>query len=329
MIWIQFGISAVLTVLAAIKLAEYGDVIAQRTALGGMFIGTLLLATATSLPELLTTLSSINQGVPNLAAGAIFGSSMFNMLMLAILDMGIRRVRLLPHVAISHALSAALAIFLTALAAFFLLARIGIRIGWVGLDGLLLMVMYFFGVRVIQAANTAGAPLPEKRPELPPGFPKLWVALIGFGGAALVLVFVTPWLVHSASGIAEITGLGTGFVGTTLVAMVTSLPEAVTTVAAVRIGAYDMAVGNLFGSNIFNVFTLSVADLFYVQGPFLATIDPALALAAVTAVLLTGIGLIGNLARVERWTFSLQIDLMIVVLYVAGIWLLYSRGIGF
>lgn len=328
MIWVQFVISAVITVLAAIKLAEYGDVIAQRTALGGMFVGTLLLATATSLPELLTTVSSINQGVPNLAAGAIFGSSMFNMLLLGMLDLGIRRVRLLKHVAIGHALSGVLAIFLTSVAAFFLLSDISIRIGWFGLDSLVLIIMYFFGVQAIQAAQHSGPAGPKLELEIPPGVPKLWIGLLGFTVAAGVLVMVTPWLVSSSAAIAEITGLGTGFVGTTLVAMVTSLPEAVTTVAAVRMGAYDMAVGNLFGSNIFNMFTLGVADIFFTQGRFLGAIDPGLALAAVIGILLTGLGLIGNLARVERWSFNLQIDLLIVVFYWVGLWLLYVQGIG-
>jgi cation:H+ antiporter len=79
MIWAQFVVSAALIVVAAMQLAKYGDIIAIRTRMGGMFIGVLLLAGATSLPELLTTISSVNQGVPNLAAGNLFGSNMFNM----------------------------------------------------------------------------------------------------------------------------------------------------------------------------------------------------------------------------------------------------------
>ena len=86
MIWFQFIFSACIIVLAAIKLAEYGDSIALRTNLGGMFIGTLLLAGATSLPELLTSINAITQAVPDLAAGNLFGSVMLNMFLLAILD---------------------------------------------------------------------------------------------------------------------------------------------------------------------------------------------------------------------------------------------------
>jgi Ca2+/Na+ antiporter len=94
MTWLIFIASSVVIVLAAIKLAAYGDVIAVRTRLGGMFIGALLLAGATSLPELVTAISSIQQTVPNLAAGNFFGSNMFNMLLLAVLDMIFFQARL-------------------------------------------------------------------------------------------------------------------------------------------------------------------------------------------------------------------------------------------
>jgi len=87
MAWINFVLSAAAIVVAAIYLAKFGDVIAIRTRLGGMFIGILLLAGATSLPELLTSIVSIKQGTPNIAAGNLFGSNAFNMLILAILDM--------------------------------------------------------------------------------------------------------------------------------------------------------------------------------------------------------------------------------------------------
>mgnify|MGYP000396841488 CR=1 FL=1 len=108
----------------------------------------------------------------------------------------------------------------------------------------------------------------------------------GFGLATLALVVVTPIMVNNAIEIATLTGLSTGFVGTTLVALVTSLPELVTTISAGRIGAYDLAVGNLFGSNIFNIFTLALADLFFIRGRFLSRIPSALTMAGVGRVII-------------------------------------------
>jgi cation:H+ antiporter len=118
MIWLQFLASAAVVVLAAIKLAEYSDVIAVRTRLSGMFIGTLLLAGATSLPELLSATNALAIGAPNLAAGGLLGSNMFNMFMLAILDILGRNARVLRRVAMRHALTASLATLLIGLVVF-------------------------------------------------------------------------------------------------------------------------------------------------------------------------------------------------------------------
>lgn len=328
MIWLEFVVSAVLIVVAAIKLAECAEVIALRTRLGGMFVGTLLLAGATSLPELFTTLNSLNLGVPELAAGNIFGSTMFNMLMLAVLDLASRRTRILRRVAVNHALSAGIAVLLTGLAVLFVLADIEVQIGWVGIDSMILVVGYWLGMGLIFSKyqmRTVGMPA---EPEVPKGVIGLGPAVVCFSGATAVLVIVTPWLVRSSVGIAEVAGISTGFVGASLVALVTSLPEVVTAVAAVRIGAHDLAVGNLFGSNIFNIFALGSTDLFYLQGRFLGTIDPALALTGLAGLLLTSLGLVGIVAQVERRFFFVEVDALLIMLgYAGAMLLLYSRGV--
>jgi cation:H+ antiporter len=328
MVWVTFLLSAGLIVLAAMQLAKYGDVLAIRTGLGGMFVGVVLLAGATSLPEVLTTISSLYQGVPNLAAGNLLGSNLFNMFLLAILDLMYRQDRILRNAALKHALSGSLAVFLISLVVFFILADIKVQIGWVGLDSIVIMLVYFAALRLIQANQMHGTTHPTEKMEIPQGTPSLRVGLIGFGLAALGLVIVTPYMVRSSTEIAEITGLGTTFIGTTLVAVVTSLPELVTTIAAIKIGASDMAIGNLFGSNLFNMFALGLTDVFYLQGRFLSVIDPAFILVGMLGLLMTGMGLIGNLARLERRVLFIELDALgLMVVYFAGLWLLYSRGI--
>jgi cation:H+ antiporter len=328
MVWVTFITSAALIVLAATQLAKYGDIIAIRTRLGGMFIGVLLLAGATSLPELLTTISSLSQGVPNLAAGNLLGSNLFNMMLLAILDLLHRKERILRKAALKHALTGSLATFLIGLAVFFILADIPLQIGWVGLDSLVIILVYIVGVRLIQTNQSHGSVQAVSEVAIPKGTPALWAGLLGFSLAALGLVIVTPWMVRASAEIAVITGLGTTYVGTTLVAIVTSLPEMVTTFAAIRLGADDMAIGNLFGSNLFNMFALGLTDLFYQQGRFLGVIDPAFLLVGMLGLLMTGLGLIGNLARLERRVLFIEIDaLALMVLYFSGLWLLYSRAI--
>jgi cation:H+ antiporter len=327
MVWLQFVLASVLIVVAAMQLAKYGDVIAVRTRLSGMFIGVLLLAGATSLPELLTTISSIFQGVPNLAAGNLLGSNMFNMFVLAILDLIHRNQRLLRKAALKHALSGSLAVFMIGLVVFFMMADLQATVLWVGVDSMVVIGVYVIAVRLLQS-NPLAPVRPAVEAEIPAGTPGLRTGLIGFGLAAAALVVITPYLVSSSAEIAEITGLGATFVGTTLVALVTSLPEMVTTLAALRIGADDMAIGNLFGSNLFNMFALGLADFFYLDGRFLGVIDPAFMLVGMLGLLMTGMGLIGNLSRLERRVLFVEVDaLLLIVVYFFGMFLLYSRGI--
>lgn len=324
MVWIIFIITAVLIVLAATQLAKYGDIIAIRTRLGGMFIGLLLLAGATSLPEFLTTISSLSQNEPNLAAGNLMGSNTINMFLLAIIDLLNRNQRILRKAALKHALTGSLTVLLIGLVVFFMLADIHLTIGWVGIDSLVIIGVYILSVRLIQKTNSS--PGSSQEPEIPEDTPSLRRGIIGFLIATAALIVVTPIMVECSNEIAVITGLGTTFIGTTLVALVTSLPELVTTLAAIKIGANDMAIGNLFGSNMFNMFAIGITDFFFTQGRFLSVIDPSFLLIGMLGLLMTGFGLVGNLAKLERRIWFIELDVLaLILIYFGGLWLLYSR----
>ena len=126
MVWVKFIASAVVIVVAANFLAKYGDALAIRTKLGGMFIGVLLMAGATSLPEVLTSISAVNQQTPNIAAGNLLGSNGFNMLLLAILDLTHRNQRLLRSAARLHARSGSLAIMICVLVLYYVADEPGV-----------------------------------------------------------------------------------------------------------------------------------------------------------------------------------------------------------
>jgi cation:H+ antiporter len=326
MVWIKFLTMAAVIVAAATQLAKYGDIIAVRTKLGGMFIGVLLLAGATSLPEVLTSISALRQNSPDLAAGNLLGSNSFNMLLLAILDIVNRKQRILRKAALKHALSGSLAIFLIGMVVFFILADVDVRIGWVGIDSILIIFFYIIAVWLIQG-NQPRPGLNDAAAEIPDNTTSLRRGIVGFLVAAGVLVIATPIMVQSADEIALLTGLGATFIGTTLVALVTSLPELVTTIAAIKIGADDMAIGNLFGSNMFNMFAVGLTDVFFLKGRFLGEINPSFALVGMLGLLMTGIGLVGNLAKLEKKIWLVEIDaLLLILVYFAGMFLLFIKG---
>lgn len=328
MVWIEFLVSSVVVVITAVKLAEYGDVIAVRTKLGGVLFGTIFLAGATSLPELIASISAFGAGAPNLAAGNFFGSNMVNVMLLALIDLVYYQVPLLRLTAVNHALTATLTTILMLVAVVSILADIDLTIGWVGWDSLLLILLYFGGIWLMQRENNQAA-LPPPVVEPTETFPTLRRGVVGFAIATVVLVAVVPWLVSSSTRIADITGLGTGFIGTALLSLITSLPELLAMVAAVRLGALDMAVGNIFGSNVFNMLAVGLADFFYLDGRFLGAIDQNFALVALLGLLLTNLALAGSLARTERKYLFIKVDsIAIIVVYLLGMYLLFIRGIG-
>jgi len=325
MIFLQFTISAILVAFTAIQLAKYGDIIAIRSRLGRLFVGTLFMAAATSLPELLSAINAIAQNVPDISAGDLFGSSMLNMLLLAILGLIHYKERLLRKAALKHALSGGLAVFITILVIFFIMADIDIKVGWIGIDSIIIILAYLVSIRLLHSSSQHSEIHQFTEIELA-GIPSLGKGILGFILAALAMVVITPFMISSAVDIAEISGLGLTFIGTALVALVTSLPELITTIAAARIGADDMAIGNLFGSNMFNMVIVGVADLFYLQGRFLSVIDNQFLLIGMLGLIMTSMGLIGNLAKFHRRFFLIEFDaLMLIFIYFAGMFFLYTQ----
>jgi cation:H+ antiporter len=329
MIWLTFLGTVVVLVAAATQLARYGDAIGVRTRLGGLLIGSLLLAGATSLPEILTAINSVSAGAASLSAGDLLGSSMVNMLLLAVVDLVFWRQRILRQVALRHGLTASVSILLNCLVIVFIMAKIDLSIGWIGLDSIVIVAAYVGGTWLLRLNSGVTDAAFEEPPDLT-GVPSLRHAIIGFAVAAAVLAISNPLLVQSATAIADATGVGTGFIGAALVAFATSLPELVTTIAAIRIGAHDMAVGNLFGSNAFNMTAFGLADFLYPGGHFLMEVDAQFALIGAIALFMMSVGLVGNLSRVmPRRRFLMEMDGgLLLVSYFLGMYLLYARNIG-
>jgi cation:H+ antiporter len=319
-----FAATGALLIAAGAALARAGEQISRATGVGRVWIGAVLIAAATSLPELATDVSAVRLGAPDLAAGDLFGSSMANMLILAAVDLAFRRRQLLRQAALDNALLASLAIVLNALGAIFVLARPRHHLLGVAPESLLLVAVYLAGVRAVYRHGRRLAPGSEKPARA--DRQRLRGASLRFGVAALVTFGAAPPFAASAQAVAELSGLGSTFVGAFLVGLATSLPELVAAVAAVRLGAFDLAVGNLFGSNAFNMAIFLAMDLAAPE-PIFAALDPDHALVAASAVLLMALGVAAMVYRAERRFGLLEPDsLLMVAFYAASAWMLYARS---
>jgi cation:H+ antiporter len=247
-----------------------------------------------------------------------------NLLILAILDLSHHsRGRMLSKQAAAHALSGSVSASLTCLIA------LGLMTGrWLGPYAVLgispaiyvLVVAYLLGVRLVymdqRIAHRTAADEGVAVAHAPGGL-TLSKALAGFAVCALAIFIAGPFLAHAADELAEQTGLGGTFVGTTLVAFSTSLPELVSSLAALRMGAHDLAIGNVFGSNAFNMILLAPLDIAY-EGPLLAAVSRSHAITCIAGVLATQIAVMGQLYQVEKRTRLIEPDAALVILVVLG-----------
>lgn len=301
-----FAVGAAVLVRAGIVLAQSGDEIATRTQLGGFLVGTLLMAGATSLPEVVTVVSASAARARDLALGSVFGSSMGNMAILAVLDL-LYRKRIWPAVELGHARVGALAIALTALATMGAVTPEGVSLGWVGLDTVLILVGWLATMAWLRRTRGAGLaefPTPTEWGEAEAPREGVRPAVVRFVLAAGAVLVAGPVVAISGEGIAEVSGVDETFVGVLLVAIATSLPELVGSLGAARIGAYDLAVGNLFGSNAFNMIVLLFADLAYTPGPILTGAGAGQVVAGVGAIGLMAVAMAaivhGERTRISR-----------------------------
>jgi len=148
----------------------------------------------------------------------------------------------------------------------------------------------------------------EVATELQYGDIPLRSAVLNYAGAALLVIGAALWLPRLGAEIAGQTGLGEAFVGSLFVAITTSLPEIVVSLTAVRLGAIDLGIGNILGSNLFNLLILGLDDVFYRQGPLLAAADASHGVAIFAVVALNALFLIGLTYRVMTTRFAVAWD---------------------
>ena len=334
----QFVLLAGAVAIAGSLLARSADRIAEATGLGRLLVGSLLLAGVTSLPELSVDIAAIRSGFVDLAAGDLLGSSLMNLLILAAVDLSVRSgKKMLSREGAAHALSAILCIAVTSLAGLAIVTSDKLATGsFFGISAWswAILLAYIFGARMIflnqRIALRISAEAQSGDNVLPPTkaihkTPFLLPSLV-FGIAATVLCFVGPQLADVAGALAEETGLGGTFVGTTLVAVTTSLPELVASLTAIRIGAIDLAIGNAFGSNAFNIVLFVVLDGFY-DGSIFLSVSDVHAVTVFVICLATAIAALGQLYHGERRIPFVEPDAFLMFFVIlGGLFLIYSLG---
>jgi cation:H+ antiporter len=330
-----FAGAATLVWIAGISLSAYAKTIAERTGAEQAFVGILLLGVVVSLPEMATTVAAAALGDASLAVNTLFGGIAATMAIIAVTD------ALTGSEALSTDISHPVVLLQGILVILFLtVAASGIvvgdtAIGTLGVWTTALFVLYVLFIFIVKrygesqpwtARDKKSTESTKRRRagQEQDGRSLLTIVLRTAVAAAVILLsgFV---LAISSNALAEQTGLGTSFVGMLLGGVVTSLPEVTTTLAAVRLAQYEMAFADAFGTNLFSVMMLVVADLAYDKGPILNDVDRFSLFAALLGILLTAVYLVGFVERRHKTKFRMGIDsLIVLVAYAGGLVVLFT-----
>ena len=289
--WIQLIIAASIILFTSKYLVKHADNIAIQTGLGRTFIGIVLLATATSLPELATGINSVySLKSPDLAAGDVFGSNIFNLLIIVVLDTYSGNRPFLSDIkSISWTLPVLTIIaILIAIIAMWSSNQININSGSVGLLSYAIFIFFILSMFITYNQSKNENQESDNNEEITNNKPSVKYSLLIYIISAAIIIISSIFLSMGGEKIAHIMKWQESFVGTQLLALSTSLPELATSLAALRLRAPELAITNLLGSNLFNTgIVLFLDDVFYTSKPIWLDLSQIHIFNAFIAILMT------------------------------------------
>jgi len=292
-------------------------------------MGIILFSTITSLPELTVCVTSTSViEAPDMAIGNVFGSNLFNLLLIAILDIVQGKGAILDLLSLGHVLAASLGILLAGLVILSIGLGLSFNLGFLGLESIVLVLIYALGIRILYRHEVLEQVQGRSEARESEGMEGGRSVYLFFAISAIAIVGAGLWLTVTADAIAQATGWGRSFIGSFMLAVVTSLPELAVGIPLVRMGAFDMAIGNLLGSNIFNIAIIPVADIFFTKGAILANASRDHILTAVLGIVMTNIVIMDLIYRAKKvpWRIGWG-SISIIILYFLGSITLFKLGI--
>lgn len=327
-IWLKFIVCTLLILFSGKKVAKYGDIIAEKSGLGGLWVGLLLLAVATSLPEIFTGVGSIIfVKDPNLTCGNLFGANSYNLLNIALLDFLNKEGPLLSMMSAGQLLTAWLSLVPLAIAGLgiFLSNTFSIPdVANISIFSILILFSYLFCARKIFNFEKK-----QKKVETAPikyGRNTLRGAIMFYCVFASIIILAGIWLAFIGDELAKALQLNSSFVGNLLLGFTTTLPEIVVSVAALRLGAREMAVANLLGSNLFNVTIFFINDLMYRQSAIFASLSLSHLFTAFKVFIMTLVVILAMILRPKKKTvINLSwFTIILVIIFIVGAYINFT-----
>jgi cation:H+ antiporter len=320
LVWLKLVICILIIFFSGQKVAKYGDIIAKRTGLGQVWIGVIVVSLITSLPELFTGISAVTLvNAPDLTIGDLIGANAFNMFNLALLDIAHRNGPLLVAASPTHRLTGWFSLLLMLVVAISLLVSANfstMSVGWIGWYTPAIIILYILLVRQIFRYEKQHSAIKETG--IYRGEESSQKVYLYFSISAAFIIGSGIWLATIGDEIALVTGWGQSFVGSLFLAFTTTLPEITVSFTAMRIGAIDLSVANMIGSNLFNLTIISITDLIYVKGPILSGVSESHLITAAAVIIMTLLFIAGLRFQAKRFFRLSWWNCAMILLFVAS-----------
>ena len=266
MIYLIYLALAIAVVLLSIKASVYVDLLDKNTKLSGAFIGGVLLSAVTSLPELLTSLSStVWLKNPGLSLGNILGSNLFNMTIIAMLIILWTSNFKKSNISKSHSYTAWVTLAIYVALALNMLNIVNFEVVTISITSITILVLYTLGVKTM--SNDDGGTADEFKDEIAVTTSlSLKQIIIRFILVSIGLVISSILITYVTDIIAARLNLCASLAGALLLGIATSLPELTSCVSLVKIGNFNVSVGNIVGSNLFNFLIIFISDVLFIGG---------------------------------------------------------------
>lgn len=311
------------------RLTYLADAIAERFKLTSSMMGLVFLALATSLPEVATTMTAAAKQIADLVLNNLFGGIALQTAILALADFWAKGAISNYPRKTNHALEATLLVGLMACLQTAFIIGEPISVFNIGLGSILVALAYVGAIQLLRWYDNNTEWIPVELPDLEASsfVPSSRIKLVKYNSPFLILISLTACTSILVLGIAIVsvsevlalqTGLGSGFIGVTLLAAATSLPELSTTITAVRMGAYTLAISNVFGSNLIMIVLVFPADIFHTSAPILSSGSNSTQLAISIGILVTAVYLTGLIIRRKPKVGRIGIDSMLVIALYAS-----------
>ena len=298
---IFFLVLAFLTIFTSIKLSIYGDSLSKQTKLGTAFIGGLLIASITSLPEFVTSLSAVILNNPSLSFGDIVGSNMFNIFVLAVYNIYFFKSNFFKNTSKKHIIECLILIIDYI---FIIIGTFNVFLSYISF---ILIIMYIIYMIIVFKSEKEEIDNYSKEEHI----------IFKFIITTILMIFLSILLTYEADRISiNYPNFSSSSIGAILLGITTSLPEVVTTFTLIKIDNYDMAISNMLGSNIFNYLVLSLSDLFIKNEHIYNYSDRYSMLYLIGGLLITILLSLSILLKKRRKIFYITISLLIILSYL-------------